>query len=56
MERHNVPTAKYKSFTNFQDAIKGIEDFSYPLVIKADGLCLGKEYLFVNQKRGHRYP
>ena len=42
MERHNVPTAKYKSFTNFQDAIKGIEDFSYPLVIKADGLCLGK--------------
>lgn len=42
MEKYNIPTAKYKSFTDYEKALKGIDDFSYPLVIKADGLCLGK--------------
>lgn len=42
MERHDIPTARYESFDKFDDAIKGIKEFSYPLVIKADGLCLGK--------------
>ncbi|NLY44785.1 MAG: phosphoribosylamine--glycine ligase [Tissierella sp.] len=42
MERHNVATAKYRTFNNYDDAVKGLEEFSYPLVIKADGLCLGK--------------
>lgn len=42
MEKYGIDTARYRSFTNYEDAIKGIEEFSYPLVIKADGLCLGK--------------
>ena len=42
MEKYEIPTAKYKSFHNFTDAIEGIKAFSYPLVIKADGLCAGK--------------
>lgn len=42
MERHNVPTAKYKTFSDLDKALDGIEGFSYPLVIKADGLCAGK--------------
>lgn len=42
MERYNIPTAKYRSFNNYKDAALGLEEFSYPLVIKADGLCLGK--------------
>lgn len=42
MEKYKIPTAAYKTFTNFSDAKKGIESFTYPLVIKADGLCLGK--------------
>lgn len=42
MEKYNIPTAKYKTFTVLEDAIEGIKEFSYPLVIKADGLCAGK--------------
>lgn len=42
LEKYSIPTAKYKSFENYEDAIKGIAEFSYPLVVKADGLCLGK--------------
>lgn len=49
MDKHGIPTAKYKSFTEYYDAKKALDEFSYPLVIKADGLCLGKEYLSVIQ-------
>lgn len=42
MERYNIPTAKYRTFTNVEDAVKGLKEFDYPLVIKADGLCAGK--------------
>lgn len=50
MEKYNIPTAKYKSFTDYNDALKGLEEFSYPLVIKADGLCLGKGVVICNTK------
>jgi len=42
MERHNIPTAKYKAFDNFDNALEYIKNHSLPLVIKADGLALGK--------------
>lgn len=42
MMTHGIPTARYRTFTEFNEALKGIEEFSYPLVVKADGLCLGK--------------
>lgn len=42
MEKHNIPTGKYKAFQDLEAAIEGIEEFTYPLVIKADGLCAGK--------------
>ena len=42
MVRHRIPTAKYRTFTDYNKALEGIKEFSYPLVIKADGLCLGK--------------
>lgn len=42
LEKYNIRTAKYKSFTNYDDAVSGLEGYDYPLVIKADGLCLGK--------------
>ncbi|MBO3445970.1 phosphoribosylamine--glycine ligase [Clostridium sp. CCUG 7971] len=42
MVRHNIPTAKYKEYTNIEDAINGIDNFGYPVVIKADGLAAGK--------------
>lgn len=42
MEKYNIPTAKYETFTELDKALEGIENFNYPLVIKADGLCAGK--------------
>ena len=42
MTRHNLPTAKYKEYTNIDKAIDDIDDFGYPVVIKADGLAAGK--------------
>ena len=42
MEKYNIATAKYKAFTDLEEASLGLREFSYPLVIKADGLCAGK--------------
>lgn len=42
MHEQKIPTAKYKTFTNQEDAIKYIKNESFPIVIKADGLATGK--------------
>ena len=42
MKKYNIPTAKYNSFTDYDQAIEGLKEYTYPLVIKADGLCAGK--------------
>lgn len=42
MIRHNIPTAKYKEYTNLDKAISEVDSFGYPVVIKADGLAAGK--------------
>ena len=42
MIRHDIPTAKYKEYTNLEKAISDIDSFGYPVVIKADGLAAGK--------------
>lgn len=42
MIRHNIPTAKYQSFTDKQQAIAYIEQQGAPIVVKADGLAAGK--------------
>jgi len=43
MKKYNIPTAKYEVFSNSDDAIKYIQsENTYPTVIKADGLALGK--------------
>ncbi|MDC0127245.1 phosphoribosylamine--glycine ligase [Methylophilaceae bacterium] len=42
MERHKIPTAKYKTFTNIKDAHRYIKEEGAPIVIKADGLAAGK--------------
>lgn len=44
MERHNVPTAAYKEFTeeSFEQGIAYIKRSEMPIVIKADGLAAGK--------------
>lgn len=50
MEKYHIPTAKYRSYTNIEKAIIGLEEFNYPLVIKADGLALGKGVIICENK------
>jgi phosphoribosylamine--glycine ligase len=42
MERHGIPTARSGSFSDSSEAQRFCRGASYPLVVKADGLALGK--------------
>lgn len=42
MLKHQIPTAHSVTVTSYDNAISTVNSFSYPVVIKADGLCLGK--------------
>ena len=42
MKKYNIPTAKYEVFDNSKDAIEYVKKGSFPTVIKAEGLALGK--------------
>ena len=42
MKRHHIPTANYEKVDDYDKAVKALKHFSYPLVIKADGLATGK--------------
>lgn len=50
MIRHNIPTAKYKEYTDLEKAISEIDSFGYPVVIKADGLAAGKGVVISENK------
>lgn len=42
MKKYNIPTADYALFDDSSDAISYLKNKKYPLVVKADGLALGK--------------
>ena len=42
MLRHGIPTARFAEFESAADARSAIDQFGFPLVVKADGLALGK--------------
>ncbi len=42
MEAHGIPTARYQSFTDADQARAYCEELGAPLVVKADGLAAGK--------------
>lgn len=42
MERFNVPTAVYREFDDFTEALNYVKKQGAPIVIKADGLAAGK--------------
>lgn len=42
LERHRIPSARYKEFTDIEEAKKSAGIYGYPMVIKADGLAAGK--------------
>lgn len=45
MKKYNIPTAAYETFTDPEEAIKYLETARMPIVLKADGLALGKGVL-----------
>lgn len=42
MKKYNIPTAEYEEFNNYDAALEYVKKAKYPLVVKADGLALGK--------------
>ncbi len=48
MKKYNIPTAAYENFDNAEDALSYLETAKMPIVLKADGLALGKGVLICN--------
>lgn len=48
MKKYNIPTAAYENFDNAEDALAYLETAKMPIVLKADGLALGKGVLICN--------
>ena len=50
MQRHHIPTARYKSVTaaNVEEGLAFLETLEAPYVLKADGLCAGKGVLILS--------
>lgn len=42
MKKYGIPTAEYETFDNAEAALKYLETSAIPVVVKADGLALGK--------------
>ena len=48
MKKYNIPTAAYENFDSADEALKYLETAEFPIVLKADGLALGKGVLICN--------
>lgn len=47
LHKYNIPTARFKAFDKYEDALKFLKEIWYPVVIKADGLAQGKGVFLV---------
>ena len=45
MVKYNIPTGGYTEVTSYDEGLNALKDYTYPLVIKADGLAAGKGVL-----------
>jgi hypothetical protein len=50
MKKYNIPTASYETFSDYESALKYLETMAMPVVIKADGLALGKGVTIAQNK------
>ena len=48
MKKYHIPTAAYENFTSAEEALAYLETAKMPIVLKADGLALGKGVLICN--------
>ena len=50
MKKYGIPTADFNVFDSEEEAIKYLEKADYPIVVKADGLALGKGVIIAEDK------
>lgn len=50
MKKYHIPSADYESFSDSKSAIEYVKTAKLPLVVKADGLALGKGVLICNTR------
>ncbi|MEG0722492.1 MAG: phosphoribosylamine--glycine ligase, partial [Lachnospiraceae bacterium] len=48
MKKYHIPSAEYETFDSAKDALKYLDTAKFPIVLKADGLALGKGVLICN--------
>lgn len=51
MKRHNIPTAAYENFSNYEDARKYLDSINHNVVLKASGLTAGKGVIIPTTKK-----
>lgn len=51
MVRHGIPTARFGEFESSQEAKRALDQFGFPLAVKADGLALGKGVVIAHDQR-----
>ena len=54
MKKYNIPTAKYETFSDYESAKAYVETCEIPVVLKADGLALGKGVLICKTREEAR--
>ena len=47
MKKYGIPTAEYRVFEEYNEAVEYVKKARYPIVIKAEGLALGKGVIIV---------
>lgn len=50
MKKYNIPSAAYETFDSPEEALAYLETAPMPIVLKADGLALGKGVLICNTR------
>lgn len=50
MDKYHIPTAKYDEVHTFEEGVAALKKYSYPVVVKADGLAAGKGVFICESK------
>ena len=51
MKKYHIPTARYETFSDYEAALAYVEKGPFPVVLKADGLALGKGVLICEDEK-----
>lgn len=54
LNRHGIPTAGYREFTDKEELLDAVGIFGYPMVLKADGLAAGKGVVIAEDEEAAR--